>query len=107
MVGYADAATNLYHTSYTTVPAHPASVPVVKVAYAMLPAVVVQLLDEVSVTALAQRSLAGGSVTQILKSPLAIGAEVAPLELYSYIISGSNCQTRSLYGRSAATDARQ
>jgi|SRR4029079_687633 len=76
IVGLAVCATNLYHTSYVTLPAQSAViVTAVNVAPYILLVTLLQVVAEVSVIALAQRSLAGaGSSTQI------VNAAEAPVE---------------------------
>src|SRR5690242_9567959 len=58
IVGSVDAATNLYHTSYRTVPLQEEATPE-DVAFAASPAVFTQLVDEVNNTAFAQSLFAG------------------------------------------------
>jgi len=68
MVGLAVCAVKVYQTSYFTVPEQPAVVPLVKFALLMVPVILLQVVLDVSVIALLQRSFAGGSVMQIEKS---------------------------------------
>jgi hypothetical protein len=58
IVGSVDAATNLYHTSYRTVPLQEEATPE-EVAFAASPAVLTHVVDEVNKTAFAQSSFEG------------------------------------------------
>ena len=68
IVGLAVCATNLYHTSYTTAPAQSAVIATaVNVAPYILLVTLLQVVADVSVITLPQRSFAdGGSSTQIV-----------------------------------------
>lgn len=76
MVGLEEVAVYLYHTSYAAVPPeHTDDGPEVNVALTTVPAVVVQVAPDVKVTALPQRSFAGGagSCIQILNVARVVG----------------------------------
>ena len=73
IVSDALAAVKVNHTSlYVPAAAQPKGMPALGVALARVAEVVVQVLFEYKVIALAQSSFDGGAVTQILKLPVAL-----------------------------------
>ena len=78
IVGVAEVATNLYHTSSSDVPAHGAAA-IDKVAPTVVPLVGLHVVVCVNVVALAHRSFAGaeedGPNTQMVKDPCELDVE--------------------------------
>ena len=89
MVGLVDWAVNLYQTSYLTVPAQAAGTPAaVNVALATVPAVLVQAVPDVRVTALAHKSFAGACAETNL--PITVKSNKARMVLLLYRQEGIN-----------------